>query len=45
MCATNTEKKLWNCIEDGSRPPGVCLQELASNHPVLLRSKDAVVSD
>ncbi|WP_260417407.1 IS66 family insertion sequence element accessory protein TnpB [Pseudomonas cichorii] len=33
------------CIKDGSRPPGVCLQELASNRPVLLRSKGVVVSD
>jgi hypothetical protein len=23
---------LWNCIEDGSRPPEVCLQGPASNH-------------
>lgn len=33
------------CTEDGSRPPGVGLQGQASNHPVLLRSKDVVVSD
>lgn len=35
----------WCCTEDGSRPPDAGLQELASNHPVLLRSKGAVVSD
>ena len=36
---------LWCCTEDGSRPPETGLQELVSNHPVLLRSKGAVVSD
>ncbi len=36
---------LWCCTEDGSRPPEAGLQERASNHPVLLRSKGAVVSD
>jgi IS5 family transposase len=36
---------LWCCAEDGSRPPEAGLQEQASNHPVLLRSKDVVVSD
>jgi IS5 family transposase len=36
---------LWCCTEDGSRPPEAGLQEQASNHPVLLRSKDVVVSD
>jgi IS5 family transposase len=36
---------LWCCTEDGRRPPGVGLQEQASNHPVPLRSKGAVVSD
>jgi IS5 family transposase len=36
---------LWCCTEDGSWPPGAGLQEQASNHPVLLRSKGAVVSD
>jgi len=36
---------LWCCTEDGSRPPEAGLQEQASNHPVLLRSKGAVVSD
>lgn len=30
---------LWCCTEDGSRPPEAGLQEQASNHPVLLRSK------
>jgi IS5 family transposase len=36
---------LWCCTEDGSRPPEAGLQEQASNHPVLLHSKGAVVSD
>ena len=36
---------LWCCTEDGSGPPEAGLQEQASNHPVLLRSKGAVVSD
>ena len=34
-----------NCIEDGSVwSPDACLQGLASNHPMLLRSKVVVVS-
>jgi len=46
MCATNTEElTLWNCTEDGRRPPEVYLQGLASNRPVLLHSKGVVVSD
>lgn len=32
-------------LKMGERPPGVCLQGPASNRPVLLRSKGAVVSD
>ena len=36
---------MQSCIEDGRRPPGVDFQELASNHPELLRSKGVVVSD
>ena len=44
-CVTNASASLWCCIEDGSRPPEVGLQELASNHPVLLRTKGVVVSD
>jgi len=36
---------LWCCTEDRSRPPEADLQEQASNHPVLLCSKGAVVSD
>jgi len=36
---------LWCCTEDGSRPPEAGLQEQASNHPLLLRSKGAVVSE
>ncbi|WP_256381429.1 IS66 family insertion sequence element accessory protein TnpB [Pseudomonas veronii] len=32
-------------IKDGSRPPGVCLQELVSNRPVLLRSEGVAVSN
>jgi len=36
---------LWCCTEDGSRSPEAGLQEQASNHPVLLRSKGAVASD
>ena len=35
---------LQSCIEDGRRPPGVDFQELASNHPELLRSKGVVVN-
>lgn len=45
-CVSRTQAAdLWCCTEDGSRPPEAGLQEQASNHPVLLRSKDAVVSD
>ncbi|OSN34736.1 hypothetical protein BV321_02607 [Pseudomonas syringae pv. actinidiae] len=44
-CVTNAGVSQRCCIKDGSRPPGVCLQELASNRPVLLRSKGVVVSD
>jgi IS5 family transposase len=45
-CVSRTQAAdLWCCTEDGSRPPEVGLQEQASNHPVLLRSKGAVVSD
>jgi hypothetical protein len=39
------ERKLVMLYEDGRRPPGAGLQEQASNRPVLLRSKGAVVSD
>jgi IS5 family transposase len=45
-CVSRTQAAdLWCCTEDGSWPPGAGLQEQASNHPVLLRSKGAVVSD
>jgi IS5 family transposase len=45
-CVSRTQAvNLWCCIEDGSGPPEADLQEEASNHPVLLRSKDVVVSD
>src|SRR5215207_4108053 len=45
-CVSRTQATgLWCCAEDGSRPPEAGLQEQASNHPVLLRSKDVVVSD
>ena len=44
-CVTNASESLCCCTEDGSRPPEVGLQELASNRPVLLRSKGVVVSD
>jgi hypothetical protein len=37
-------ENLKSCIEDGRRPPGVDFQELASNHPELLRSKGVVVN-
>jgi hypothetical protein len=37
-------EELASCIEDGSRPPGVDFQELASNYPELLRSKGVVVN-
>jgi hypothetical protein len=45
MCVTNAGESLRCCTEDGSRPPEVGFQEQASNRPMLLRSKDAVVSD
>ena len=45
-CVSRTQAAdLWCCTEDGSRPPEAGLQGQASNHPVLLRSKGAVVSD
>lgn len=45
-CVSRTQAAdLWCCTEDGSRPPEAGLQGQASNHPVLLRSKDVVVSD
>lgn len=45
-CVSRTQAAdLWCCTEDGSRPPEAGLQEQASNHPVLLRSKDVVVSE
>lgn len=45
-CVSRTQAAdLWCCTEDGSRPPEAGLQEQASNHPVLLRSKGAVVSE
>ena len=45
-CVSRTQAAdLWCCTEDGRRPPEAGLQEQASNHPVLLRSKGAVVSD
>ena len=45
-CVSRTQAAdLWCCTEDGSRPPEAGLREQASNHPVLLRSKGAVVSD
>lgn len=43
-CVTNAGVSQRCSIKDGSRPPGVCLQELASNRPVLPRSKGVVVS-
>jgi IS5 family transposase len=46
VCVTNTGNRpvvLYRRWE--SRPPEAGLQEQASNHPVLLRSKDVVVSD
>jgi len=45
-CVSRTQAAdLWCCTEDGSRSPEAGLQEQASNHPVLLRSKGVVVSD
>ena len=45
-CVSRTQAAdLWCCTEDGIWPPEAGLQEQASNHPVLLRSKGAVVSD
>ena len=43
-CVTNVSENLQSCTEDGRRPPGVDFQELASNHPELLRSKGVVVN-
>ena len=43
-CVTNASESLQCCTEDGSRPPGVGFQELASNHPEPLRSKGVVVN-
>jgi hypothetical protein len=37
-------ENLQSCAKDGSRPPGVDFQELAPNHPELLRSKGVVVN-
>jgi len=45
QCVTNKSESFWCCTEDGRRPPGAGLQELASNRPVLLRSKGVVVND
>jgi hypothetical protein len=39
QCVTNKSEGFWRCTEDGRRPPGAGLQELASNRPVLLRFK------
>jgi len=44
-CVTNASESLRCFTKDGSRSPEVGLQELTSNHPVLLRTKGAVVSD
>lgn len=45
-CVSRTQAAdLWCCTEDGRGPPEAGLQEQASNHPVLLRSKGVVVSD
>jgi IS5 family transposase len=45
-CVSRTQASgLWCCTEDGRWPPEAGLQEQASNHPVLLRSKGVVVSD
>jgi hypothetical protein len=43
-CVTNVSENLQSCAEDGSRPPGVGFQELASNHPEPLRPKGVVVN-
>ena len=43
-CVTNVSENLQSCTEDGSGPSGVDFQELASNHPELLRSKGVVVN-
>ena len=43
-CVTNVSENLQSCIEDGRRPPEVDFQELASNHPELLRSKGVVMN-
>ena len=44
-CVTNTGESLRCYTEDGGRPLEAGLQAQASNRPVLLRSKDVVVSD
>lgn len=39
-CVSRTQAAdLWCCTKDGRRPPEASLQEQASGHPVLLRSK------
>jgi IS5 family transposase len=44
-CVTNAGASLRCCTKDGSRPPGVGLQEKTSNRQVLLRSNGVVVND
>ena len=44
-CVTNASVSSRCCTKDGSRPPEVGLQEQASNHLVLLRSKGVVVNN
>jgi hypothetical protein len=45
-CATNAWRFVKRCCgEDEGRPLGVAFQEEASNHPLLLRLRDVVVSE
>jgi hypothetical protein len=41
---SRSKRRLASCTEDGRRSPEVDFQELASNHPELLRSKGVVVN-
>lgn len=34
-----------NCVKDGGRPPAIVVQAEVANHPLLLRLRDAVVSE
>ena len=44
MCPDEV-RNFGNCISDGGRPSEAGMRVLASNQPMLLHSKDVVVSD